>query len=131
MCWPAPPPPVAAYWLAAAAVTVTAMRARILDSATCVLWLIATPAITVALLTGLYTATGHWVGGLVAAALLGGYALALAVSAGLPATEKHSIPLRNNVQRAETLLVVTIFPVMVWLSGLFDTIRNLNLIGHR
>ena len=62
---------------------------------------------------------------------LGGYAIALTVSAGMTERDTHTIPTRRNLQRLETLLLITIFPAMVWLSGLWELIRNLNLIGHR
>ena len=70
VCWPPAHPPLAAYWLGAAAVIVTAMRARILDSAACVCWLLATPVLTLTALAAVYTATGAWSAAITASAAL-------------------------------------------------------------
>ncbi|ORX21130.1 type VII secretion integral membrane protein EccD [Mycobacterium xenopi] len=116
-------PSLLAWWLVVAATIVTVLRMRIWDSAIPALWFLATPFLTAAALSVSFTATGHLVAGLYAAAAVAGLTLVLLVAAALKPREL-SIPQRRWLDLFENTLLVTIPPAMLWLTGLISLIRN-------
>jgi type VII secretion integral membrane protein EccD len=112
-----------AWWLVVATSTVTVLRMRIWDSAIPALWFLATPFLTGAALSLSFTATGHLVAGLYAAAVVVGLTVALLLAAAVKPREL-SIPQRRWLDLFENALLITILPAMLVLIGLIGLIRN-------
>jgi len=121
--WLPAAPALLAWWLVVATITVTVLRMRIWDSAVPALWFLATPFLTVAALIVSFTATGHAIAGLYAAAVAVGMTVVLLIASMLKPREL-SIPRRRSLDLFENTLLITIVPAMLWLVGLVSLIRN-------
>ncbi|MBS4730620.1 type VII secretion integral membrane protein EccD [Mycobacterium sp. SM1] len=121
--WLPAAPSLLAWWLVVATTTVTVLRMRIWDSAIPALWFLATPFLTAAALCLSFTATGHLIAGLYAAAAVVGVTALLLVAAAVKPREL-SIPQRRWLDLFENTLLITIPPAMLWLTGLISLIRN-------
>lgn len=115
--------PLLAWWLIIATIVVTVLRMRIWDSAIPSLWFLATPFLAALALTVSFTATGHLLAGLYAAAVVAGLTGALLVASLLQPREL-TIPQRRYLDLFENILLITILPAMLWLVGLVSLIRN-------
>jgi type VII secretion integral membrane protein EccD len=116
-------PALLAWWLVVVTTTVTMLRMRIWDSAIPALWFLATPFSTAAALSLSFTATGHLIAALYAAAAVAGLTVVLLVAAAVKPREL-SIPQRRWLDLFENTLLITILPAMLWLVGLVSLIRN-------
>lgn len=121
--WLPDAPPLLAWWLVIATITVTVLRMRIWDSAVPALWFLATPFLTALALTIAFTATGHLLAGIYAAAAVGGLTAVLLIVSLLKPREL-TIPQRRYLDLFENTLLITILPAMLWLVGLVSLIRN-------
>ena len=121
--WLPDAPPLLAWWLVLATITVTVMRMRIWDSAIPALWFLATPFLAALALTIAFTASGHLLAGIYAAAAVAGLTVLLLIASQLKPRDL-SIPARRRLDLFENTLLVTILPAMLWLVGLVSLIRN-------
>ena len=121
--WLPDAPPLLAWWLVLATITVTVMRMRIWDSAIPALWFLATPFLAALALTIAFTARGHLLAGIYAAAAVAGLTVLLLIASQLKPRDL-SIPARRRLDLFENTLLVTILPAMLWLVGLVSLIRN-------
>jgi len=120
-------PALLAWWLVIATITVTVLRMRIWDSAIPALWFLATPFLAALALTISFTAAGHLLAGLYAAAAVAGLTVVLLIVSVLKPREL-TIPQRRYLDLFENALLITILPAMLWLVGLVSLIRNLGAI---
>jgi len=125
--WLPDAPPLLAWWLVIATITVTMLRMRIWDSAIPAMWFLATPFLTALALTISFTATGHLLAGLYAAAAVVGLTVVLLIVSVYKPREL-TIPQRRYLDLFENALLITILPAMLWLVGLVSLIRNLGAI---
>lgn len=116
-------PPLLAWWLIAAVVTVTVLRMRIWDSAIAALWFLATPFATAAALAVSFAAAGHLQASLYAAGGAG-VITGLLLLATLLKPRALSVPRRSYLSLFENALLITIMPVSLWLVGLVSLILN-------
>lgn len=121
--WLPAAPSLLAWWLVLSTTTVTVLRMRIWDSSIPSLWFLTTPFLTTVAWTVSFTATGHLVAGLSAAAAVAGLTVVLILGAVLKPHEL-SIPRRRYLDLFENTLLITLLPAMLWLTGLVGLIRN-------
>lgn len=111
------------WWLVAATVIVTVLRARIWESAAAAMWFVASPLLTTAALTVSFAATGYLAAGWAASGIVVALAAALVVIAVVkPRTP--STPQLRYLDLFENILLFTLLPAMLWLSGIVSLIRN-------
>ena len=70
-----------------------------------------------------FTASGHLLAGIYAAAAVAGLTVLLLIASQLKPRDL-SIPARRRLDLFENTLLVTILPAMLWLVGLVSLIRN-------
>ncbi|MDQ1716462.1 MAG: hypothetical protein QOE89_415 [Pseudonocardiales bacterium] len=116
-------PSLLAWWLVIATITVTVLRMRIWESAIPALWFLATPFLTALALTISFTATGHLLAGLYAAAAIAGLTVVLLVVSVFKPRELTT-PQKRYLDLFENTLLITILPAMLWLVGLVSLVRN-------
>ena len=121
--WLPDAPSLLAWWLVIATITVTVLRMRIWESAIPALWFLATPFLTALALTISFTATGHLLAGLYAAAAIAGLTVVLLVVSVFKPRELTT-PQKRYLDLFENALLITILPAMLWLVGLVSLIRN-------
>lgn len=121
--WLPDAPSLLAWWLVIATITVTVLRMRIWESAIPALWFLATPFLTALALTISFTATGHLLAGLYAAAAIAGLTVVLLVVSVFKPRELTT-PQKRYLDLFENTLLITILPAMLWLVGLVSLIRN-------
>jgi type VII secretion integral membrane protein EccD len=121
--WLPDAPSLLAWWLVIATITVTVLRMRIWESAIPALWFLATPFLTALALTISFTATGHMLAGLYAAAAIAGLTVVLLVVSVVKPRELTT-PQKRYLDLFENALLITIVPAMLWLVGLVSLIRN-------
>lgn len=115
-------------WYVVAATSATAtLRARVWDSAACKAWLLAQPFLLTGALLVLYTATGHYVAGLVVVLVLAALVLGwvvVALNPRIASPDSYSLPLRRLLGFAAAGLDASLIPVMAYLVGLFSWVLN-------
>ncbi|AGB27325.1 type VII secretion integral membrane protein EccD (plasmid) [Mycobacterium sp. JS623] len=121
--WLPDQPPLLAWWLVIATITVTVLRMRIWDSAVPSLWFLSAPFVTALTLAVAFAVTGHLEAGMYATAAVAGLTMALLVASVLKPREL-TIPQRRYLDLFENALLVTIAPSLLWLVGLVSLIRN-------
>ena len=121
--WLPDQPPLLAWWLVVATITVTVLRMRIWDSAVPSLWFLSAPFVTALTLAVSFAVTGHLVAGMYATAAVAGLTVALLVASVLKPRDL-TIPQRRYLDLFENTLLVTIAPTLLWLVGLVSLIRN-------
>ncbi|MDO2394809.1 type VII secretion integral membrane protein EccD [Mycobacterium avium subsp. hominissuis] len=121
--WLPDQPPLLAWWLVIATITVTVLRMRIWDSAVPSLWFLSAPFVTALTLAVAFAVTGHLEAGMYATAAVAGLTMALLVASVLKPREL-TIPQRRYLDLFENTLLVTIAPSLLWLVGLVSLIRN-------
>lgn len=121
--WLPEQPPLLAWWLVIATISVTVLRMRIWDSAVPALWFLSAPFVTALTLTVSFAVTGHLVAAMYATATVAGLTMALLVASVLKPREL-STPKRRYLDLFENTLLITIAPTLLWLVGLVSLIRN-------
>jgi type VII secretion integral membrane protein EccD len=121
--WLPEQPPLLAWWLVGATITVTVLRMRIWDSAVPSLWFLSAPFATALTLAISFAVTGHLVAAMYATATVVGLTVALLVASMLKPREL-TIPQRRYLDLFESTLLATIAPTLLWLVGLVSLIRN-------
>lgn len=121
--WLPDQPPLLAWWLVVATITVTVLRMRIWDSAVPSLWFLSAPFVTALTLAVAFAATGHLMAGMYATAAVAGLTMAFLVASVLKPRDL-TIPQRRYLDLFENTLLVTIAPTLLWLVGLVSLIRN-------
>lgn len=121
--WLPDAPPLLAWWVVIATITVTVLRMRIWDSRVPALWFLATPFLAALALSVAFTAVGHVLAGIYAAAAVAGLTVVLLIASLLKPREL-TIPQRRYLDLFENTLLITIVPSLLWLVGLVSLIRN-------
>ncbi|BCI91825.1 hypothetical protein NIIDMKKI_70310 [Mycobacterium kansasii] len=115
------------WYVVAATAAVTALRARVWDSATCKAWLLAQPHLVAGILLVVYTATGRYVAALGAVLVLAVLVFAwivVALNPAIASPDSYSLPLRRLLGFVAAGLDVSLIPVMAYLVGLFTWVLN-------
>jgi type VII secretion integral membrane protein EccD len=121
--WLPDSPSLVAWWLVVVVGVVTLLRLRLFDAAAPALWFLASPLLTTAALAVSFAAAGHLVAAVWAGAALVGFG-GLLVAAAVLKPRGMSIPRRGWLDAAESVLLWTIVPAMIWLFGVVSLIRN-------
>lgn len=118
---------VAGWYVVVATSAAATLRARVWDSAACKAWLLAQSFLVAGTLLVLYTATGRFVGALVAvlvlAVLLLGW-IVVALNPSIASPDSYSLPLRRLLGFVATALDASLIPLMAFLVGLFTWVLN-------
>jgi len=111
-----------AWYAVIATSAATVLRARVWDSATCKVWLLAQPFLVSICLLVLFTAQGRYPTALFVLAALAvlttGFVI-VAANPALAAPETYSLPVRRAVGLLASALDASLIPVLAYLAGLF------------
>lgn len=121
--WIPDAPPLLAWWLMIATITVTLLRMRMWDSAEAALLFLAAPFTTAITLSVAFALKGHLLAAVYAAGVLVALTALLLIAAALK-PGPLTIPQRRYLDFFEGTLLATIAPSIVILIGLVSLIRN-------
>ncbi|BAX92495.1 type VII secretion integral membrane protein EccD [Mycobacterium shigaense] len=115
------------WYVVAATAAAAALRARIWDSAAAKAWLLAQPYLITVVLAVVYTSTGRYLAGLIAAVVAAVLVAAWVVAALNPtiaSPESYSLPVRRLLGFVASGIDASLIPVIAYLVGLFSLVLN-------
>jgi type VII secretion integral membrane protein EccD len=115
------------FYVVAATAAASTLRARVWDSTACKAWLLAQPFLVAGILLVYFSATGRYLGALIAALLLVGLVVAwvvVALNPRIASPDSYSLPLRRLLGFVASAFDASLIPVMAYLVGLFSWVLN-------
>ncbi|SIJ22095.1 type VII secretion integral membrane protein EccD [Mycobacteroides abscessus subsp. abscessus] len=111
------------WWLVVACTLVTVLRLRVWEFTADCLWFLAAPLLVTCALAVMFTATGHTSAGQWAAAALVGL-VAVVIGSAFLGPKSIEIPRRRYLDLAENMLLYTLIPTALVLTGVISLILN-------